>query len=140
MNIGNITSSAVSKLGAVNKQASKTPIKPQASECFRGSEAYNVAKEFKKNAINIFSDWKSGFPKDGESGCKVLEKTLAPYTEQIKSLKQPEAQYFTKLCFGKETLQALEDGSLINSALKNFKVTLEEGMGTTVKELIKAYK
>lgn len=136
MPIGNIGFNTVSKLGGVKKQAAKAPIQLQSSETFRGSNAYVIAKDFKNNAAKVFSDFQTGLPKDGEKGCKVLEKTLTPYAEQIKTLTKSEVEHFTKL-IGNSTLEIIESGSLGNTTVKGFKEVLEQGMGKTIKEVLK---
>lgn len=133
-------SSTTAALLGVKQQTSPSITRGKGKDAFKSSGPLEIARHFKKNALDLFTDWKTTLPRDGEDGAKYLDSLLKPYTEHVKGLKEPDAQYFVKLCFGKDTLQALEEGSLINSSVKNFKEVIESTAGTTVKDLIKAYK
>ncbi len=101
-------------------------------------EVKQCAKDFRNGIIKPFSDWQSA--DQFEKSSNVARKLFSPFTKAIKGYSKEDAQYFTKLAFGEDTVDAITAASKRNPDVKLFKDTLEERLGVSIGDAINIKK
>lgn len=136
------------------KPISKIPITPvvqKASSIAKNRQVYvqtrdvfersdivkDTAKTFKERVVKPFIDWNGSFPKDDQGGSKLLKAMLQPYVSFFNDMTPADSQKFTKLVFGQDQLKAIEQGSIVNSDIRQFKNALEKSMRQTIEKTLK---
>ena len=102
----------------------------------KGDSVKSAAVSFKKMVFESLDDWKTSVPRDNEDGATHLKKILAPYTVFTNKLNSHDAERFTKLAFGENQVEFIENASVRNKDVKLFKSVLEKRLGKSIREVV----
>ena len=109
----------------------------QVNDVFEKSGAQEVvesARDFMERVLKPFADWKN--PESFEENSALVSSLFKPYIDMIGNFKKKDAEHFTRLVFGEDTIEAIEIASKRNSDVKLFVNTLEEKLGSTIRNII----
>lgn len=102
----------------------------QADDVFvRSDLVKSVASDFREKMILPFANWDEAFPSDGEEGAELLKSLIVPYQQTIEKFSKHDAETFTRLVFGEKYIEQIENASIKNTDLRNFKLSLEKVLG-----------